>query len=200
VNAWTILLRTLAAVALFVYPVFVWLGLSTTESSPRFVALGLLLVILPAAFLRLRRSNQPHLKGLAFVPLTVVAILLLTVALDARGLILLTPVLTNCVLLFAFGVTLRPGSMPMIERFARLQQKDLGDEQRAWCRLWTWIWCAFFVFNGATAGALAAFAPMSWWAFYNGMLCYALIGGVFLLEWLLRRRRFPQLRDGKANA
>ena len=101
-------------------------------------------------------------------------------------------------LLAAFGSTLRRGSTPMIERFARLQEKDLSADQQAWCRRWTWIWCACFIANGSAAATLALTAPMSWWAFYNGLLCYALIGSLLLLEWVLRRRRFPELRQRKA--
>ena len=41
---------------------------------------------------------------------------------------------------------------------------------------------------------------MKWWAFYNGLLAYALIGCLFAIEWLLRRVRFPDLRGRKAEA
>ncbi len=79
----------------------------------------------------------------------------------------------------------------MIERFARLQEETLSPEQQAWCKLWTKIWCAFFVFNATTAALLAGFAPLAWWAFYNGLLAYGLSGILLGTEWLLRRRRFP---------
>ncbi|MCK5941621.1 MAG: strain DSM, partial [Planctomycetes bacterium] len=131
--------------------------------------------------------------------LTILTILIVAAALDGSEYILATPVATNVVLLVSFGVTLRPGSMPMIERFARLQEKELDGEKRAWCRMWTWIWCAFFVANGATAALLALYAEMRWWALYNGLLCYALIGSLFAIEWLLRRVRFPDVRRRKAE-
>ena len=41
----------------------------------------------------------------------------------------------------------------------------------------------------ATAAALARYADLESWAFYNGLLAYALIGSLFALEWLLRRAR-----------
>ena len=74
------------------------------------------------------------------------------------------------------------------------QEKELDAPKQAWCRMWTWIWCAFFVANGTTAALLAVFADIKWWALYNGLLCYALIGGLFASEWLLRRVRFPDIR------
>jgi len=74
-----------------------------------------------------------------------------------------------------------------------LQTEQLTLPQQDWCRMWTRIWCAFFVVNGALALALALAAPLSWWAFYNGLLAYMLIGALLGTEWVLRRRRFPDI-------
>lgn len=193
-------LRLLAGLALIAYPVFVWLGLSGLQlsgsgrgSSPRMIALILLLLVAPAVFVRLRNSRETAVRGLAAVPLITVAALVGAAVLDAVGWMLAVPVAINAVLLVAFGATLRRGSTPMIERFARIQQPALDAGQTAWCRTWTWIWCAFFALNGGAALALAWLAPLDWWALYNGLLAYGLIGALLLGEWLLRRRRFPRV-------
>ena len=111
----------------------------------------------PAMLLRSRSAAPTNrVRGLAAVPATILAVLLAAALMDGADYILVTPVAANAVLLVSFGVTLRRRSMPMIERFARLQEATLSDQQRAWCRLWTKIWCAFFVTNGATAALLAA--------------------------------------------
>ena len=197
-------LRILAAVATLLYPLLVWRGL--LAGSPRRVALVLLCVLVPAAALRWftaqdrsRPAPATQLRELAPLPLVSIFGLVLAALLDDLGLMLLVPVAINAVLLLAFGSTLRSGSTPMIERFARLQVPDLDADQRAWCRLWTWIWCAFFVANGAVAAALAFAAPLSWWAFYTGLLSYLLIGALFASEWLLRRRRFPEARSPRES-
>jgi len=193
---WAVAARVLAAIALIAYPAFVWIGLSS--GSPRQVAMLLLAVMIPAMLFRASKSNAPkNVRGLAAVPATILVILIVAATLDGSEYILATPVATNVVLLISFGITLRPGSMPMIERFARLQEKELDAEKQAWCRMWTWIWCTFFVANGTTAALLAAYADMKWWALYNGLLCYALIGSLFAIEWLLRRVRFPDVRKRK---
>lgn len=188
----TVALRALAAIALVAYPLLAWLGLSA--GSPRQVALVLLAALLISFGLRSRGRARHAVRGLAAVPLTMLLLLTGAALLDLDDCILLTPVATNAALLVSFGLTLRRGSMPMIERFARLQEPDLDRDQRAWCRLWTWIWCAFFVANGAAAAAFAVWAQLEWWALYNGMICYGLIGTLFAVEWLLRRRRFPATR------
>jgi uncharacterized membrane protein len=199
VKIWAILLRALAATVVVAYPAFVWIGLAS--GSPRTVAIVLTALMVPALLLRSRRGARDEgLGSLAAVPATVLTVLLVAAVLDGTAYILATPVAANLVLLVSFGVTLRSGSRPMIERFARLQEKDLSPPKQAWCRLWTWLWCAFFVLNGATAAALALFADMKWWALYNGLLAYALIGCMFAIEWTLRRARFGDARRRKTQA
>ena len=173
--------------ALFVaYPILVWIGLR--QGSPRRVALILLAVLIPIGIVRLRKGGAQAALG----PIVAVGALGLAAWLDRQGWVLAVPVAINAVFLIGFSVTLRRGVQPMVERFARLQEPDLTPEQQAWCRLWTKIWCAFFLLNGSTALVLALAAPLSWWAFYNGLLAYVLIGSLFACEWILRRRRFPQ--------
>lgn len=177
--------------ALFVgYPVIVWIGLR--ERSPRLIAAVLLLVMAPLAMWRLRQSPREAVRGLAIVPIVTVVVLSLSLLLDAAGLLLVVPVLINTTFLCVFGASLRRGSMPMVERFARLQEPTLSPDKQAWCRLWTVIWCVFFVANASTALVLALVAPLAWWATYNGLVAYGLIGILFAVEWTLRRRRFSR--------
>lgn len=172
--------------ALFVaYPVLVWIGLRA--GSPRRVALILLAILVPIGLLRLKRGGAQ-----AALPAGVACVTLLVAAwLDRQGWVLAVPVAINALLGAAFAVTLRAGAQPMIERFARLQTTSLSPEQQAWCRAWTRIWIGFFALNGGIALALALAAPLAWWAFYNGLVAYVLIGLLFASEWVLRRRRFP---------
>lgn len=185
-------LRVLAGAAFVAYPVLIWIGLS--RWSPRLLAVVLLGVLIPIVVLRWRSGeagpSRRAMSGLAVLPLLTAAALIVAAVLDAGGSMLLVPVAVNAALLVAFGLTLRPASVPMIERFARLQRSELSAQQQAWCRLWTRIWCLFFVLNGATALVLAFAAPLAWWALYNGGLAYALIGLLLATEWVLRRRRF----------
>jgi uncharacterized membrane protein len=182
--------KVLGGVLLVAYPLLVWFGLQ--NGSPRYLAAILLCVAAPVAAWRMRRSNRASLRGLAAVPLITVLGLVLSAALDAAGFLLVVPVLINALFLVVFASSLRQGSMPAVERFARLQEETLSPEQMAWCRLWTVIWSAFFVANGTTALVLAVAAPLSWWATYNGLIAYVLMGCLFAIEWTGRRRRFSR--------
>jgi uncharacterized membrane protein len=108
------------------------------------------------------------------------------------------PVVINVVLLATFGETLRPGQVPMIERFARLVETDLGEEKKAHCRAWTVRWCTFFVLNASVALALGLLATPFVWAAYTGGIAYALIGAMFAAEYLTRKSRFRD--DAPRNA
>jgi uncharacterized membrane protein len=180
------------------YPALVWFGLG--HWSPRKLALVLLCVIVPVVVVRLRGRARDAARQLAALPLVTVAALLLSATLNSSGYVLVVPVAINALLLVTFGSTLRAGSQPMIERFARMQVPDLSPGQLAWCRMWTCIWCGFFVLNGGIALTLALAAPLSWWAVYNGLIAYVLMGILFATEWLLRRRRFPDAHCGGSSS
>lgn len=156
------------------------------------VALGLLLV--PATIVRLRGLDRPSIKTVAFVPVVAMTMLFVGAALNRAGFVLAVPTAINAVLFAGFAPTLRQGP-PMVERFARIQHEDLTDEEVSWCRSWTIVWCAFFVWNGAVAAALAFLAPVEWWTVYNGLLSYAQMGVLFFGEMVARKLRFRRFDD-----
>ena len=191
------IVQIVAALALLLYPFAVYVGLSHFDV--RAAALVLLVLIAPAAVGRLKKYRSTEVRALAFVPLVTVGLLAASAALDAAGFILFVPVFVNLGLLATFAPTLRWGP-PMIERFARLQEPELSDAKVSWCRIWTWIWCAFFSLNAATAAALALFAPLQWWTLYNGLIAYGLIGLLFATEFMLRHLKFGGARDDSIHA
>ena len=75
----------------------------------------------------------------------------------------------------------------VIERLARLQHPDLPPEGVRHTRRVTQIWCAFFIFNGATAAILAGLQYYDWWAAYTGIVSYVLMGILFAGEWVYRK-------------
>jgi uncharacterized membrane protein len=96
------------------------------------------------------------------------------------------PVFVNVSLLVLFGVTLRSG-MPMVERLARLREKDLPPHAVAYTRKVTAAWCVFFAVNGLIAAATCLWASDKVWALYNGAIAYVLMGVFGGIEFLIRR-------------
>lgn len=176
------------AVLVIAYPVAVFYGL--THFGARAVSVMVLGLMVPGLAWRFRRADRATFWSMVRVPIAMLLLILGGIATDDRRFLLALPVLINAVLLVEFGSTLRAGATPMIERFARMQEPELGPAKIAHCRQWTGRWCAFFLVNGGTAAALALFAPIWWWTVYTGALAYALMGLMFAAEHLQRRLRF----------
>ncbi|HEV8492369.1 MAG TPA: hypothetical protein VGR76_08855 [Candidatus Angelobacter sp.] len=176
-------LLTVAVTALLVlYPLLVYVGIQ--QLGPRILAA----ILLAAALVRLiaARLTGQGLGNSGWLSLAAAAATGLTLATGSVIGLKFYPVLVSAMMLAVFGYSLwRPPSM--IERFARLQQADLPEQAIPYTRKVTWIWCGFFVINGAIATA-TVFASDQIWALYNGLLSYILIGLLVGGEYLVRLR------------
>ena len=177
------------------YPIAIYYGL--THFDIRLVAVAMLVVALPALVIRLRRQGPGSSRWLLlFAPGAVTVALLGTVlSRDPRSMMLL-PVLINLSLLITFGVTLRPGAVPIVERFARAQDPELRAEEKRYCRAVTFVWCGFFVVNGGIALGLALAGSLEMWTVYNGSIAYGLMGLLFAGEYCVRKYRFRKYGGG----
>lgn len=178
--------RRLLAIALglllVLYPLLVYTGLQ--QFGPRALACVLLLVAL-AKLAATKIARQPLGNGGWLVLAAALAGSLTLLTGSVMGL-KFYPVIVSVVLLVVFGLSLvRPPSM--IERFARLQTPDLPAHAIAYTRKVTWVWCGFFIFNGAIA-CVSVFASDKIWALYNGLISYVLIGLLLAGEYWVRLR------------
>ena len=92
-----------------------------------------------------------------------------------------------------FGVVLCPPSV--IERLARLKDKNLPQKAIAYTRNLTVIWCGFFIANGSVALWTALAATDEIWALYNGFIAYVLIGLLLGGEVIVRRFFIASAQD-----
>jgi uncharacterized membrane protein len=99
----------------------------------------------------------------------------------------LYPVAINLAFLASFSFSLWRGPS-MIERLARLREPKLSPRAIAYTRQVTKVWCLFFVLNGSMALYSALRLSDAAWALYNGVIAYVLMGTLFGIEWLIRRR------------
>ncbi len=174
------------------YPLAVYMGL--THFSPRGVGLMLCLLLLPGLVYRFRAARREDLLAVLRIPLSVMAVALLGALFDDRRFVLAMPVLINGVLLATFASSL--SGTPMVERFARMQDPNLGPAQVAYCRGVTQVWCGFFVFNMVVSALLALLAPLEAWALYTGLIAYVLMGLLGASEYVVRKFRFREYGAG----
>jgi len=160
------------------YPALVIVGQQHVE--PRY----LLLLLLLLAWLRLPARSAT--SGWWW-PLALIALALFGLFSNSSLPVKAYPLLVNLGLLLAFAYSLQqPPSM--IERFARLQTPDLPIEAIGYTRRVTQVWCLFFVLNGSISAWTLLYGSDRQWALYNGVIAYLLIGLLFAIEYLVRRR------------
>ncbi|HET6438010.1 MAG TPA: hypothetical protein VFG59_08110, partial [Anaeromyxobacter sp.] len=183
--------QVVSAVLLLGYPLLV-VG-SVALLGARVAALVLLGLFLLGRARTLRRDLS-RARALAALGASAAVLLLTAAVLDDPRFLLAYPSLVNAVLLVQFGWSLR--GVPMAERFARLEVKDLSPAEIRYCRRVTLVWCAFFALNGGAATALAVLAPRMWWAAYTGGLAYVLMGLLFAAEYVVRKARHGRFGPG----
>jgi len=141
------------------------------------------------------------------------AAIVLLVRMDAAALVLfLPPVLINVFLAWLFGRTLGTGRPSLIERLVRLlhpPEEDLDPAIAAYATRLTAAWTVLFTTLASVNLLLALFAtpgglleaaglaptwavPIETWSLFANLLNYLVVGLFFVVEWIYRRRRFPQ--------
>jgi uncharacterized membrane protein len=172
--------------ATLLYPLVVYLGLGRVE--PRWMALFLLVMVLARAIVS---RDAVWLGAAAGASLLAIVSFLGNQSLPLK----LYPVLVSVVMLAVFGLSLRhPPSA--IERIARIHEPDLPPEAVAYTRKVTGVWCVFFIVNGCVSLMTALWGSDRVWALYNGVISYALMGILFVGEWLLRHRLRARSQHG----
>lgn len=189
-------LSWLAGGALLLYPLAVYWGLTYAGQTP--LLLGLLLIFslrfLPGLLKgRVRLGPLPEWLWLGRLLACIgLGLTLLSALFSARHWLLYYPLAVSLALLCLFGWSLtRP--MSLVERLARLQDPALPPEAIGYTRRVTQVWCGFFVINGALAAFTIWHGDLALWSLYNGLISYALMGGLMGAEYLVRRRLLKRL-------
>lgn len=173
------------------YPFIVYFGTDHVSTPVFGLILGALWLVRAPALLR-----QPGGRWMLGITLVYCAVLAFG---GGEHLLRWYPSLICGLLLAAFGLSLKFGP-PIIERIARVTEPDLPPVAVRYTRRVTWVWVAFFALNGTASGLLAEWGPLSWWAFYNGILAYSVMGALFIGEWIFRQRLRRRINKAPMDA
>jgi uncharacterized membrane protein len=166
------------SLATLAYPITVYFGYGRVE--PYWLALALVALMLVRAWAA--RDAVWLIAGAGSALLAGVS-----VAGNSWVPLKLYPVLVNAVLFVVFAASvLHPPTI--VERIARLTEPVLPEAGVAYTRQVTLVWCAFFIVNGLTSLATVLWYSNEVWVLYNGLIAYLLMGALFGLEWLVRKR------------
>lgn len=174
----------LTGLLLLAWPFLIWFGLAHNSLHWLLPLMALLL------FLRFRQTRQqagPLRVVTQMVAAAGITLCIASYLLKTHQLLLFYPVVVNGVMLAVFGGSLW-STMPIIERLARLRERELPETAVRYTRRVTQIWCAFFIINGGIALFTALYGDMPLWTLWNGMISYLLMGTLMAGEWLVRRQ------------
>ncbi len=97
-------------------------------------------------------------------------------------------------LLLLFGRTLIGDRRPLCTRFAEaVHAEPLSPEHEHYARQVTVAWSLFFATMAAVSVALFFTASIDVWSVFANFLTLPLVALMFVVEFLVRRRRFPEL-------
>lgn len=98
-------------------------------------------------------------------------------------------------LLVAFAASLRPGRVSLVTRLARSINPHFHAGMVPYTRAVTWAWCVFAAAQLALSATLLAFAPLGWpldwWLLLVGTLHGPMAAGLAVVEFAVRRWRWP---------
>jgi uncharacterized membrane protein len=112
----------------------------------------------------------------------------------APWLLYVPPVAINLALCWLFGRTLVRGRVPLIARFAMMEQGTLTDELAAYTRTLTWLWTLLFAGAAAASVLLALSGERDAWSIFTNFVNYLLVAGLFLGEFVYRKLRYRSYR------
>lgn len=106
--------------------------------------------------------------------------------------VLAFPILFNVFLAHYFQRSLAANREPIISRFARLERGQLPAEVADYTRQLTGAWRSFFWVIATELSVLASTATVETYLLFANTLNFFFVAAFFLVEYLYRRKRFPQ--------
>jgi len=188
-------LKYLVLILIILYPVFIFLGLNYL--SPAQIGLVLLCLFL-ARMIFIRRERLVQAWPLMVTVLIGAGLAGTAMLLGTTDYLLWYPVAVNSV--FFCGFTLSIVYPPtIIERLARIREKNLSQQAVSYTRKVTIAWSVFFMLNALVASWTVVHGDLEIWTLYNGFIAYLIIGVIFLAEYIvrqnLRKRHQPHGND-----
>lgn len=166
------------------YPFLVFLTAAVFNLPPK--TTGLIVVAVAAVLFFIGKGKS------RLAPLVMCVLALLMTVTRREIFLFVYPVAINILLCVVFAASLRKNG-GIVWLFAQLGDKSVkwsasrGAVQK-YCRNVTRVWCGFFIINAGMSLATVFRGEAGFWALYNGLVAYILIGCLFAGEFAVRLR------------
>jgi len=205
--AWRLVPTVLTSTLALAYPVTTHIAIA--RRSP---TLTLIAIVLLSAIVMIPWLASGRLLSWVLLPLVAAGCWLLS---DARLALLplyVPPIVIPAAMAWLFGQTLIAGRTPLIEQFVRAMEfpgREPNADVLGYARQLTSVWTALLFSLALINLLLAAFAepqglllscgivplvtvPQEAWSLFANVIAYLIIAVFFVIEYAIRRRRFPQ--------
>jgi uncharacterized membrane protein len=102
------------------------------------------------------------------------------------------PVILPLLPALVFIRSLLPGNEPLITAIGELHRGPLSPEMRHYSRKVTWIWALCLLSMSLWSIILPILGLLHLWSLFTNFLNYTLIAGLFLVEFYIRVKLFPE--------
>ncbi len=135
------------------------------------------------------KQGNPYLWCLViFVCITTISLSLLDVSIY---LLYIPPVAIPLLLFCVFSFTLLPGKEPIVTAIGEASRGPLSKEMRSYTKIVTWMWSVIFLILITLGVALPLTGNQLLWSWTTSVWNYAVVGLIFLGEFIYRIWRFP---------
>lgn len=179
------------AAVFIAYPFIVYFGLDHFD--PRTIAVILIGIAIIRLILVTKIGTWAiSLTQTKWIAAALVMICSLVIFSNTSDYLKFYPLLVNISMLIVFFASLL-NPPTVIERIARIKNPELPPEGIRYTRNVTIVWCFFFFVNGAMALYTSLASDVAFWAVYNGLISYVIMGILFIGEYAIRRKVLPTM-------
>lgn len=104
----------------------------------------------------------------------------------------LPPIAVNYFIGMIFLKSLMKNSTPVIEKYMLLLEGEIDAAERKYARWFTTLWAVVLLSLAIETAVLALFYSHETWSLFANFINYFILGLMFLVEYLIRLRMFPQ--------
>ena len=177
--------KILDTVVLILYPLIVVLGMHYI--GVRLTAL-IILLFLGRRIIGLVLANKEGTRIILYQAIAMAAIVGIAAASKSAFALRAAPFMISLTFITMFVSSFN--TVPIIERFARLADPHLPEEEVLYCRKLTKVWVGVLVANSILVLTAAFVEDKVLWTILVGPASYALLGSAFVVEYPYRKWRF----------
>ena len=177
--------KILDTVVFVLYPLIVVLGMHYIGI--RLTAL-IILLFLGRRIIGLILADKEGTRVILYQAIAMAAIVGIAAASKSAFALRAAPFMISLTFITVFASSLK--TVPIIERFARLAEPNLPEEEVRYCRRLTKAWMGVLVANSILVFSAAFVEDKVLWTILVGPASYALLGSAFVVEYPYRKWRF----------